>query len=234
MVRKQSKFTIFLFVVLVISAIIIFDVSYLTSQEPAKVEENETEKNPSIPSEEGVFKRSEYALDYTNMPTDEKHQRSLKTYYENRAFPGAPPTIPHSLISEKSIGGLDCLQCHENGGFVAKFEAYAPITPHPEMLNCRQCHVPSQTKLNFKTSNWIKYPHPQIRNSALEGSPPIIPHLLQMRENCLACHAGPAAPVEIKVSHPMRINCRQCHAQGNKTIEWSTTEWTRSSSNSPK
>ena len=43
-----------------------------------------------------------------------------------------------------------------------------------------------------------------------------MPHSLQNRENCLACHAGPAAPIEIKVSHPERSNCRQCHALNNK------------------
>ncbi len=77
MVRKQSKFTIFLFVVLVISAIIIFDVSYLSNQDTARVETRNTDVVLSIPTEEGVFKRSGYALDYVNMPTDEKHQRSL-------------------------------------------------------------------------------------------------------------------------------------------------------------
>ena len=56
-------------------------------------------------------------------------------------------------------------------------------------------------------------------NNALEESPPVIPHQLQMRENCLACHAGPGAPKEIRVSHPERINCRQCHVPNNKVIE---------------
>ncbi len=43
------------------------------------------------------------------------------------------------------------------------------------------------------------------------GSPPMIPHQLQMRESCVSCHAGPSAPKEIRVTHPERINCRQCH-----------------------
>jgi cytochrome c-type protein NapB len=46
----------------------------------------------------------------------------------------------------------------------------------------------------------------------LPGGPPPIPHGLQMRENCLACHAGPAAVAEIRTPHPTLVNCRQCHA----------------------
>ena len=148
---------------------------------------------------------------YEQMPTDESSSRNLEEYYKNRAFPGAPPTIPHDLLIEQGIGGKNCLQCHQNGGYVQKFEAFAPITPHPEMINCRQCHVPVKTKVNFVKTDWQKIAHPSVKNSALEGSPPVIPHALQMRENCLACHAGPAVPKEIKVSHPLRINCRQCH-----------------------
>jgi nitrate reductase cytochrome c-type subunit len=44
-----------------------------------------------------------------------------------------------------------------------------------------------------------------------EGAPPTIPHPLQLRENCLACHAGPASRPEIRTSHPERARCRQCH-----------------------
>jgi cytochrome c-type protein NapB len=32
-----------------------------------------------------------------------------------------------------------------------------------------------------------------------------------MRENCAACHTGPAAREEIRTSHPERTRCRQCH-----------------------
>jgi cytochrome c-type protein NapB len=42
-------------------------------------------------------------------------------------------------------------------------------------------------------------------------SPPLIPHDLQLRGNCLACHAGPGGVEEIRSTHPERANCRQCH-----------------------
>jgi cytochrome c-type protein NapB len=32
-----------------------------------------------------------------------------------------------------------------------------------------------------------------------------------MRENCIACHTGPGAVVELRVEHASRGNCRQCH-----------------------
>ena len=44
-----------------------------------------------------------------------------------------------------------------------------------------------------------------------DRAPPTIPHKTFMRENCVACHAGPAAREEIRTSHPERRRCRQCH-----------------------
>jgi len=115
------------------------------------------------------------------------------------------------------MGGITCLQCHQNGGFTEKFNAYAPVTPHPEMINCRQCHVPQNTQTLFKETNFQKVSAPETGiNSALQGSPPVIPHQIQMRENCLSCHAGPSAPKQIRMSHPERVNCRQCHVLNNK------------------
>ncbi len=172
---------------------------------PTTLSDNPT---ASIPVERGVFSRSEYATLYQEMPESE---RTLNTYYQNRAYPGAPPTIPHPLVSEKGIGGKTCLQCHQHGGYAEQFKAYAPVTPHPELLNCKQCHVPQKTTINFKPSNWEKIAANDIHQAAMPGAPPVIPHTLEMRNNCLSCHAGPAAPREIRVTHPERVNCRQCH-----------------------
>ena len=208
-----------LFVVLLVAFVTIWNHSYELGKEKAYIPLEEREEMPIIPSEEGVFKRSEFALDYAKMPVDETHQRSLNTYYNNRAYHGAPPSIPHPVEDEKSMGGKDCLKCHENGGFVKKWEAYAPVTPHPEYENCRQCHVPVKTNGVFKGTNFDKIPAPKAGiNNALAGSPPVIPHQIQLRENCLACHAGPSAPKEIRVSHPERVNCRQCHVVNNKEV----------------
>ncbi|QKX04031.1 cytochrome C [Aquimarina sp. TRL1] len=208
-----------LFIVLFISFIAIWNYSYQTGLEDAYIPLEQEISTPLIPSETGVFIRSKYALEYANMTVDEIHQRSLDTYYENRAFHGAPPSIPHPVSNERAMGEKECLQCHQNGGFVTKYKAYAPVTPHPEMLNCKQCHVPQHTQQLFKENNFFKAAAPSVgTNSALVGSPPMIPHQIQMRENCLSCHAGPSAPKEIRVSHPERINCRQCHVSTDNTV----------------
>ena len=201
-----------LFILLFVAFIAIWNYSYYQGLEEAYIPTTHDSSNLIIPSEEGVFKRSKYALDYAKMPIDETHQRSLSDYYNNRAFPGAPPSIPHPIERDGVIGENDCLKCHDNGGFVQKYDAYAPVSPHPEMVNCRQCHVAQLSQGDFKENYFVKKGSPKVGdNNALLGSPPMIPHQIQMRENCLSCHAGSSAPKEILVSHPERINCRQCH-----------------------
>ncbi|MFD2565944.1 nitrate reductase cytochrome c-type subunit [Pseudotenacibaculum haliotis] len=209
-----------LFVILFVGFITIWNYSYYEGQEEAYIPIENNRPVPLIPSETGVFQRSEFALDYAKMPVDENHQRTLYEYYKNRAYHGAPPIIPHPVADEKNMGGNSCLKCHQNGGFTEKYKAYAPVTPHPEMVNCKQCHVSQKTQSMFKGTNFRRIVVPKVGvNNALEGSPPIIPHQLQLRENCLACHAGPSAPKEIRVTHPERVNCRQCHVMNNKEIK---------------
>jgi cytochrome c-type protein NapB len=208
-----------LFVILFASFIGIWNFSYQSGLEEAYISSEKETSVTLIPSEQGVFQRSKYALDYVNMPIDTEHQRSINTYYDNRAYHGAPPSIPHPVADDRNMGGNSCLKCHNNGGFVSKYNTYAPVTPHPDLINCRQCHVPQHTESLFKPTNFEKIAAPKVGiNNALAGSPPVIPHQIQMRENCLSCHAGPSAPKEIRVSHPERINCRQCHVPNNKEV----------------
>lgn len=207
-----------LFTLLFVVFLVIWIYSYEQGKEEAYIPISDTRGLPIIPSESAVFERSEFALDYLNMPIDESHQRTLDSYYKNRAFPGAPPSIPHPVKERLGMGGNVCLQCHQNGGFVEKFNAYAPVTPHPDMVNCKQCHVEQRTKSEFVANIFYKTPPPAVGgNNALPGSPPVIPHSLQMRENCLSCHAGPGAVKELRIDHPQRISCRQCHVpkEGN-------------------
>ena len=213
----KRLFIIFLWIILMIATIVIWTYSYQSSHEEAYVPVSNLSETYIIPSEEGVFKRSEYALEYAEMPIDKKHQRNLNTYYKNRAFYGAPPSIPHA-VAERNMGGNSCLKCHENGGYVDKYNAYAPVTPHPEKVNCRQCHVPQKTQSLFVATNWTRTTGAVVGNKALLTSPPIIPHQIQFRENCLSCHAGPGAPKEIRTTHPNRVNCRQCHVINDKNV----------------
>jgi len=211
-------FLIGIFALLVIATIITWSKSYYAEKEEAYVElPNETEKH-LIPSEMGVFERVGFANDYATMDKNFKGGRSLNAYYNNRAFHGAPPSIPHPVEDELNMGDKGCLKCHQNGGYVAKFNTYTPVVPHPEKVNCRQCHVAQNTTGLFKESASTSFSKPSIGNAAFEGGPPIIPHQIQMHENCLACHAGPSAPKEIRITHPERSNCRQCHVVNNKEM----------------
>lgn len=213
-----------IFVILMIAVIVILDVMLISDHTEASQDYPAGVMEPSIPVEEGVFERSEFALKYENMPHDSLHGRALEAYYENRAYAGAPPRIPHEMLASGiSMGGKDCLQCHQNGGYVKRFEAYAPVTPHPQLINCNQCHVPANTDRLFKESTFTRAEEPEKGQAAMEGAPPVIPHKLLMRENCLSCHAGPSAPREIRTTHPERVNCRQCHVPASSGEEFKRT-----------
>jgi nitrate reductase (cytochrome), electron transfer subunit len=184
-----------------------------------------------IPAEADVFRLmpGDLAAGLTAEPRAGARRRTLADFRSLRAYPGAPPRIPHSLTSAEFMAAT-CNSCHESGGYSKRFGAYTPVTPHPEYRNCLQCHaadagavevavpaagsafrvsggVPTPlSTLDWKTSEW---PRTDLR--AMSGSPPVIPHDFQLRGNCLACHAGPSAVAEIRTTHPERANCRQCH-----------------------
>ena len=176
------------------------------------------------------------------------HPRTLDAFRYLRAYPGAQPRIPHGLTPTEFRTSA-CKTCHERGGYSRRFAAYVPLTPHPEMGMCLQCHVgddavtgislPSadpnsrcpqchgsggtaradaNTMLDWRTTAW-----PQLSRRTPDRSPPSIPHDLQSRGNCVACHAGPAAVAEIRTTHSERTNCRQCHV----TLEIQATSFTR-------
>ncbi|MFH1215124.1 MAG: nitrate reductase cytochrome c-type subunit [Pseudomonadota bacterium] len=138
-------------------------------------------------------------------------RRTLNRYYEFRQYPGSPPRVPHTVPTSFSGDAMKCLSCHGRGGYDSSQDAYAPVTPHPEYENCFQCHVPQLTEGLFVETNWQSITPPRLGRSEMGGSPPPIPHSLQLREDCIACHTGNAAVAEIRVEHGSRGNCRQCH-----------------------
>lgn len=166
-------------------------------------------------SEGGMYHVSESAVPADPEPRTDIKVRDLKTYYSRRAYAGAPPFIPHE-VDPHMRDTQSCNVCHEKGGFVTKYNAYTPRTPHPEYKNCLQCHVPATVDNLFKESEWVSVAPPDLHRPMLPGGPPPIPHSLQLRGSCLSCHAGPAAPLEIKTTHPERINCRQCHVPSDR------------------
>lgn len=129
-----------------------------------------------------------------------------------RAYDGAPPLIPHENF------GMTCTQCHNLEGMEVPGTGYAPPSPHAKTMGmsdisrCRQCHVFSRTDGVFVTTDFVPLRQDLRRGDRLTPiSPPRIPHRVFMRENCAACHSGPAAREPIRTSHPERARCRQCH-----------------------
>lgn len=196
----------------VIMALIVWVVaSALTAARSKPVERHapSDEESPGLVTTlEGVTPRRELPRIYRelNVPST----RTLAQYYERRVFPGSPPYIPHEVTVKTD---KQCLSCHENGGYVPSFSAYAPVTPHPTYLACRQCHVEQKVKTVFRENLWASVRPPVLGRPALPGGPPPIPHSLQLRENCLTCHFGPGSVREIKSPHPERSECTQCHVE---------------------
>jgi len=137
-------------------------------------------------------------------------ERTLSEYYSRRKYPGSPPYIPHR-VEEADLAPVECLTCHAKGGWTEVLKRHTPITPHPEQIACRQCHVMITDAKLFVDINWMSISPPRLGRSDLPGAPPPIPHQLQNRGNCIACHVGPGTVAAIRVEHPSRGNCRQCH-----------------------
>lgn len=129
-----------------------------------------------------------------------------------RAYDGAPPVIAHASF------GITCTQCHDERGVSVKGVGFAPPSPHAQTLGmgaasrCQQCHVFRRTDRVFVDSDFVGLEQ-DLRHGdrASPLAPPTIPHATFMREDCLACHGGPAAREAIRTSHPERARCRQCH-----------------------
>lgn len=139
------------------------------------------------------------------------HKTSAKVRAERRLFDGAPPVIPHQDF------GAACLSCHERGMMVPDV-GYAPPVPHDgvqkpgAMSRCRMCHVFARTDTTFAASTFVGFAQDLRKGARLNDlAPPVIPHQILLRENCGACHDGPAAREEVRCSHPERVRCLQCH-----------------------
>jgi cytochrome c-type protein NapB len=192
----------------------------------------------SIGAEEQVFRTRAgmMAIAFADRREREAHPRTLRTFRYLRAYPGAPPRIPHELTPEEFQTGA-CTTCHERGGYSRRFAAYTPVTPHPGKGACLQCHVGTDELMAVpltradpdrrchqchgsggspqadpdRSVNWRTMAWPELAPRTPDRGPPPIPHDLQSVENCLACHAGPAAVAEIRITHPEQADCRQCH-----------------------
>jgi cytochrome c-type protein NapB len=197
-----------------------------------------------IPAEAEVFRTHAgvLAIGPGTLRQREAHPRTLVRFRFLRAYPGAPPRIPHGFTADEFRTG-ECNTCHERGGYSPRFSAYAPVTPHPGMpaclqchvgsdavtgvslpsldpsTICRQCHAPGAARWAEASVDWRPMAWPALSpRGGATGVPPIA-HDLFFRGNCLACHAGPSGVAEIRTTHPERANCRQCHVAPQPAVE---------------
>jgi cytochrome c-type protein NapB len=133
---------------------------------------------------------------------------------ERRAYDGAPPVIPHPNL------GAACTSCHHERGVEVQGLGFAPRMPHAntdglsDVARCVQCHVFQTGKGEFRPSGFVGLRQDLRKGArASPGAPPVIPHLVQLREQCVSCHDGPAAREAIRTPHPERARCRQCHLE---------------------
>jgi len=159
-------------------------------------------------------------VDYKAQKTLDKAEKSkiLVQRSSNRAYDGAPPMIPHAVVSHDVES---CAVCHGPETNVMIAGRRAPVMSHPKMTNCIQCHAPAAGLKMLQHSGTVGLVVDSLFEGnkrmgkgtrAYEGAPPTIPHKVSMRQNCMACH-GPGMPSALTTPHPMRQNCLQCHAQ---------------------
>nr|WP_290669300.1 hypothetical protein [Ardenticatena sp.] len=219
-------------VLLMAATAYVLGTSWLSGQVSAKLDTSPTtDVEAARPAPQHIETGSLAYLDvmqaYTPQAPVMGKVRTLDTYYARRAYDGAPPWVPHAVDDAMAYGGKDCLQCHETGGYVPPMEAYAPVAPHPDLVSCTQCHVPaSEEETLFQENTFMPAPPPALGNEAYDGAPPPVPHEIvpAMRENCAACHVGPAAPPEIRTDHLERNYCLQCHVPLRTEDEWAREE----------
>ncbi|MBL8735260.1 MAG: hypothetical protein JNL12_02415 [Planctomycetes bacterium] len=140
---------------------------------------------------------------------------------QRRLYDGAPPVIPHRDFA------ADCLSCHTQAGRSVPDVGFAPANPHGErmpagsMMRCVQCHVYAMATSEF-CDNAFRGLEQDLRAGRRlnDLSPPVIPHQVLLRENCVACHTGPGAREEIRTPHPERSRCTQCHVEQRVTSEF--------------
>ena len=135
-----------------------------------------------------------------------------------RGYDGAPPVIPHQPFESS------CIECHNQEGVAVAQVGFSPPSPHEAtsgmsaMSRCEQCHVFRQTDELFAENSFAGLSQDLRRGRRLNAvAPPVMPHPIFMRENCIACHSGQAAREAIRTTHPERTRCNQCHVEQTTT-----------------
>lgn len=155
------------------------------------------------------------AVERTPQRTQHLIQAALDDRAKNRAYAGAPPTIPHAI---RETGAAECMACHGKGMTIDGKTA-SPIS-HDYMANCTQCHVVSGGSMPIAELHPDDFPLDNsftglerfaVPSPSYDGAPPPIPHPTRMRTECASCHGLTARP-GLRTTHPWRSQCTQCHA----------------------
>ena len=135
---------------------------------------------------------------------------ALQRREQNRAYNGAPPTIPHPIDQRSDAS---CVACHQDGARTKSLRI--PRMSHAFLTNCSQCHVESSTQHVttgvFRANEFAGLRAPTEGPRSFAGAPPQIPHSTWMRSDCMSCH-GYSGLYGVRTTHPWRTNCQQCHA----------------------
>lgn len=153
--------------------------------------------------------------------TEEMKLAALADRARNRAYDGAPPTIPHPVEVQSAAS---CLACHGEGIKVG--DRVASRMSHAHLSNCTQCHVEEvRTGLPLPvdgvSNTFVGIYRAGPGERANPGAPPTIPHQTWMRENCASCHGLVTRP-GTRTTHPWLTNCTQCHAPSAAIDQWNT------------
>ncbi|MFO0797029.1 MAG: hypothetical protein U0804_06095 [Gemmataceae bacterium] len=144
--------------------------------------------------------------------TEAMRTAALADRAKNRAYDGAPPTIPHPV---EALSAASCLACHGEGLKVG--DRVASRMSHAVMSNCTQCHVeqaPAGPLVGPRAgaeTTFVGVYRAGPGERASPGAPPTIPHHTWLRENCASCHGLVTRP-GTRTTHPWLTNCTQCHA----------------------
>lgn len=152
------------------------------------------------------------ALTDAVVQTEGDRANALRMRASNRAFNGAPPTVPHAVDQSAEP---NCLACHQTGVVIAG--KVAPAMSHAPFVSCLQCHVVQKAPAGLSETPYAgnefvpSLGFAQKGSRAWSGAPPTVPHSAWMRENCGSCH-GVTGRLGMRSTHPDRANCKQCHA----------------------
>jgi len=137
--------------------------------------------------------------------------KSIEQRAALRAFEGAPPVVPHPVLD---INVQTCRACHATG--LRTGDKVSRMAPHTYLINCTQCHVEAASPglvdaQQFPNSFVGRRASGYGGTRAWAGAPPVMPHSVFMRTNCVSCH-GEFGYDGWRPDHLSRTNCVQCHA----------------------